>query len=66
MDDAVLIQGDLIKLTEKAALVQLDEDWDNQQVWFPLSQIDTAEDLEEGFECEFYVPRWLAEEKDLA
>jgi hypothetical protein len=52
----------LIRQTEKAALCLIGD----QEVWLPWSQIDESSDIKkDGDAGSAYIPRWLAEEKDL-
>jgi hypothetical protein len=61
--DQVAVQVDLlIRQTEKAALCEID----GEEVWLPWSQIDEGSDIKkDGDSGTVYIPRWLAEDKDL-
>lgn len=69
MDD-VYIAGNVIKVTEKAVLVDVlevdgDSGDDYGEHWFPKSQCPDLEDAEDGEEVAFDCPFWIAEQKDL-
>jgi hypothetical protein len=53
----------LVRQTDKAALCDIDGD----EIWIPWSQIGDGSGIEkDGDSGTIYIPRWLAEEHDLA
>lgn len=65
----VYVAGNVMKVTEKAVLVQVlevDGDYgDYGEHWFPKSQCEDLEDAENGEEVAFDCPYWIAEQKEL-
>jgi len=53
----------IVKETEKAKLFKLGEGDDDTKVWVPISQISEEEGDSDG--GAFWIPKWLAEEKEL-
>lgn len=52
----------LIRQTDNAALCSID----GEEVWLPWSQIDEGSEIaSNGDSGEVYIPRWLAEKKNL-
>jgi hypothetical protein len=69
MGNQVDVAGTVIKVSDKAVLVEVGEvdgrEADGSEVWFPKSKCPDLEDAEEGDDVEFECPEWLAEEKYL-
>lgn len=53
-------EGHVKKLTEKAALLVLEE---HGELWVPKSQIDGGDELEEGEVTTFLITQWFAEKE---
>lgn len=52
----------VVRQTERAALCLIG----NEEVWLPWSQIDEGSEIErDGDSGVAYIPRWLAEDKEL-
>jgi hypothetical protein len=61
--DIVTVGGmELIRSTEKAGLYVGD---DGSEVWIPFSQLSHGSIDTDGQSGEIYIPRWLAEDKEL-
>lgn len=61
-DDCAVIADEVLKVARKAVLCRFGE---YDEVWLPLSQIDSS-DLEEGvIQAHILMPFWLAEKHGL-
>lgn len=61
-DQVTVNVDEALRQTEKAVLVRVGD----AEVWLPWSQIDEGSDVRrDGDSGRVYIPRWLAEEKDL-
>lgn len=57
---------EIVAETEKAFLVRLGDDLDNEEVWLPFSQIADAEDYSVGDkDGTISVTEWIAKEKGI-
>ena len=63
-----IVVRDVIRMTGKAALCKIDDKTETREVWLPLSQLkDGSDEVDEGCgKIVLVIPRWLAEEKNLA
>ena len=62
-DELVSVSGIIKKKTDKAILL-FDEEL-SSEVWLPISQIETGDDLIIGAEVDIIIPEWLARDKGL-
>lgn len=67
MADYVELCGEVLRTTDKACLLRLDDyPAEDAELWIPWSQIeDNGENLVPGYKGRLYVQRWFAEKEGL-
>ena len=58
--DIVLICGEVIRLTEKAVLYDIDGD----ETWIPKSVLENPDAINEG-DTELYIARWFCDKEGI-